>query len=86
MLERWILQVLNAEDSNVSYARVLSQDLREFSDGLDEAVKPAAKPPANQGDDPNFRHSDDFRSVVWRGAPYTFTKNQAACVKVLWTA
>ena len=37
-------------------------------------------------DDPNVRHSDDFRSVVWFGTSYTFTRNQAACVKVLWTA
>lgn len=45
VLERWILQVVNAADSNVSYARVLSHDLREFSDALDEAVKPAANKP-----------------------------------------
>lgn len=45
VLERWIRQVLNAEDSNVSYARVLSWDLREFSDALDEAAKPARKKP-----------------------------------------
>jgi hypothetical protein len=38
------------------------------------------------GDDPDVRHSDDFRSVVWCGKPYTFTKNQAACVRVLWAA
>ena len=36
--------------------------------------------------DPNFRHSDDFRSVVWSGTSYTFSKAQAACVKVLWAA
>jgi hypothetical protein len=30
------------------------------------------------------RHSDDFRSVHWYGADYTFTPSQAACVKVLW--
>jgi hypothetical protein len=32
------------------------------------------------------RHSPDFRSVIWYGTPYTFTGNQAACVKVLWEA
>jgi hypothetical protein len=48
----------------------------------------AAGAPKDQGDsgDPNVRHSDDFRSVVWSGTPYTFTRNQAACVKVLWEA
>ncbi len=39
-----------------------------------------------EGDDPAFRHSDDFRSVVWSGTSYTFTRNQASCVKVLWAA
>ena len=29
-------------------------------------------------------HSIDFRSVLWFGEKYTFTANQAACVKVLW--
>ncbi len=32
------------------------------------------------------RHSPDFRSVVWFGDEYSFTGNQAACVKVLWEA
>ena len=31
-------------------------------------------------------HSEDFRSVNWFGTPFTFTKTQAACVKVLWEA
>jgi hypothetical protein len=30
------------------------------------------------------RHSADFRSVHWFGKDYSFTANQAACVKVLW--
>jgi hypothetical protein len=29
-------------------------------------------------------HSMDFRSVYWFGRKYTFSENQAACVKVLW--
>jgi hypothetical protein len=38
-------------------------------------------------DDPKIRrHSEDFRSVVWWGTSYTFTKSQAACVRILWTA
>ncbi|MGA2068769.1 MAG: hypothetical protein ABSG86_27625 [Thermoguttaceae bacterium] len=35
---------------------------------------------------PPARHSLDFRSVHWYGEDYTFTKNQALCVKVLWAA
>jgi hypothetical protein len=30
------------------------------------------------------RHSDDFASVIWYGKKYTFTKMQAAAIKVLW--
>ncbi len=33
---------------------------------------------------PPARHSADFRWVHWYGTDYTFTKTQAACVKVLW--
>jgi hypothetical protein len=32
------------------------------------------------------RHSTDFRSVHWYGADYSFTPNQAACVRMLWEA
>jgi hypothetical protein len=32
------------------------------------------------------RHSPDFRSVHWYGTAYSFTKQQAACVKILWEA
>lgn len=32
------------------------------------------------------RHSEDFSSVVWFGSEYSFTKTQAACVRVLWEA
>lgn len=31
-------------------------------------------------------HSSDFRSAHWFGTQYSFTPNQAACVKVLWKA
>lgn len=34
----------------------------------------------------NTRHSPDFASVIWFGEQFTFTMNQAACVKVLWEA
>ena len=33
---------------------------------------------------PPATHSRDFTTVQWYGAPYTFTKTQTACVKVLW--
>jgi hypothetical protein len=32
------------------------------------------------------RHSPDFRSVYWFGQEYSFTANQAACVRLLWEA
>lgn len=33
---------------------------------------------------PKCDHSADFTSVIWYGTMYTFTKMQAACVRVLW--
>ena len=39
-----------------------------------ESVKPTRE----------VEHSTDFRSVWWCGQDYTFTPNQAACVKLLW--
>jgi len=39
---------------------------------------------ANEGGADKAAHSDDFRSVLWHGTRYTFTANQAACVKLLW--
>jgi len=55
---------------------------------LDYVKRKMAKAPAvplRHPDDPNV-HSGDFRSVRWFGTSYSFTKNQAACVKVLWAA
>ncbi len=46
LLEKWIRQVLTAEDCNVSKVRVLNMDTREFSDALDDGGKPATKPQA----------------------------------------
>jgi len=54
------------------------------ADGPLTGFEPAANEAAAHNS--NVRHSDDFRSVVWFGKSYTFTKNQAACVKVLWEA
>lgn len=36
--------------------------------------------------DPDCAHSPDFRSVRWRGEAYSFTRNQALCMKQLWEA
>lgn len=33
-----------------------------------------------------YAHSSDFRSVVWRGNEFSFTKQQAPTVKTLWEA
>ncbi|MDB5334685.1 MAG: hypothetical protein JWN70_304, partial [Planctomycetaceae bacterium] len=34
----------------------------------------------------SLAHSGDFRTVVWDGAKFVFTKNQARCVEILWGA
>lgn len=40
---------------------------------------------ANDGtDSADIDHSIDYRSVRWFGQAYTFSRNQAACVKVMW--
>ena len=39
---------------------------------------------AAQSARPNTRHSKDFSSVLWFGVPYSFSRAQAGCVKVLW--
>ena len=53
-----------------------------------KAIAPAAlSSGAKLVDEANdARHSADFASVNWYGTPYTFTTNQAACVRVLWDA
>lgn len=38
----------------------------------------------NEGNSEQATHSIDFRSVNWYGTPYTFSANQAACVKIWW--
>ena len=64
----------------------LLENLREFK----ELLLKARKWPRNRsGSGTRWRRPemtrapDDFRSVVWYGTPYEFTKGQAACVKVL---
>jgi hypothetical protein len=48
-----------------------------------KSTEPATADAASRSEEPN-RHSPDFRSVLWYGRDYQFTKSQAACVKVLW--
>lgn len=48
-------------------------------------ASPSALLTQNHADN-NARHSPDFASVLWFGEQFTFTPNQAACVKVLWEA
>lgn len=49
--------------------------------------KPEAdKVAAGHGGDQQARHSPDFRSVFWFGERYSFTGNQAKCVRILWEA
>jgi hypothetical protein len=43
------------------------------------------KPTATAAGKP-CRHGPDFRSVHWHGNDYSFTPNQAACVRILWAA
>jgi hypothetical protein len=58
-------------------------DLHECAQAVQEAAEDIVDQYSPQS---NTRHSVDFRSVVWFGIPYTFTPNQAACVRVLWEA
>ncbi len=62
-------------------------------DGRTKGDEPASTSPAAPSSDAkpvdevnDARHSIDFASVNWFGTPYTFTTNQAACVRVLWEA
>jgi len=61
------------------------QALQEIASGL----IPWTKPPTDSVPGQNYNsehtgHSDDFRSMRWFGAPYSFTPNQAAVMKVLY--
>lgn len=53
--------------------------------GKERAAAEIATEPGNESpQDFGATHSIDFRSVRWYGTGYSFTPNQAACVKVLW--
>jgi hypothetical protein len=62
--------------------------LRELTIDLAAVTDPAPAPPPRDGGQGHgeTRHGIDFRSVRWYGTDYTFTKNQAAIVKLLWDA
>jgi len=53
-----------------------------------ELCRLAGRQKARKGHQTNeeARHSADFRSVNWFGQEYTFTANQAACIRLLWEA
>lgn len=52
---------------------------------LEEAPAPIGfYTPPTRGSNSGCTHSPDFRSVKWFSVGYSFTANQAACVKLLW--
>lgn len=53
-------------------------------DDFDGKPKPPAQGETDSGAEST--HSPDFRSVRWNGQTFTFTANQAACVRILWEA
>jgi hypothetical protein len=80
--EASIASRLESASKNVSKALGHDMDLlRKYDEGLF-----TLKARKLGGDDPQFRHSEDFRSVYWFGSDHTFTPTQAACVRVLWQA
>lgn len=40
--------------------------------------------PSPPGVVPEFKHSEDFRTINWKGCPYTLTPSQAQVIKVLY--
>lgn len=48
-------------------------------------LRTAGEPVADGSDKATPQHSEDFRSVLWFGVNYSFTANQAAAVKMLWS-
>ena len=51
-----------------------------------ELLRSQSAPTSRELHEPQARHSPDFRSVIWFGQTYSFTANQAACVRLLWEA
>jgi hypothetical protein len=77
---------LEQEYASAAVAKKSKETIAELASS--ESQPQAAGAPKDEGDSgaPNVVHSADFRSVVWSGTSYTFTKSQAACVGVLWAA
>ena len=74
---------LAAFDREAARAQTLLRTSPASATTLPAAPSSEAKPGEPEND---ARHSLDFASVDWYGTPFTFTTNQAACVRVLWEA
>lgn len=61
------------------------EDVRQALDALLQRVL-VAMACSSDGSQSVARHSQDFASVYWFGKLYTFSPNQAACIRVLWEA
>ena len=59
-------------------ARWYVDDLRALADTI------VAKDAKAEKTEVTTLHSPDFRSVIWYGVEYTFTRHQAVCVEFLW--
>jgi hypothetical protein len=48
--------------------------------------EPDSEPSAGREPNEQFTHSEDFRSICWRGRQYSLTSNQALVVQELYEA
>lgn len=65
------------------YARRLAEPVREYR-GLDDWLDVFDATSKKHDKPTDAAHSDDFRSVRWFGETYSFSAQQAACIKILW--
>ena len=72
--------------SDKPFSVTFDDDARALRKCLNKLPPVDAPSGGKPGEENDARHSSDFASVYWFGSPYTFTTNQAACVKVLWDA
>ena len=72
----------DSADLRTIWQELAGDELRPFTDAIHRSNAKQPKPDTES----DARHSIDFASVNWYGTPYTFTTNQALCVKVLWEA
>lgn len=59
-----------------------AENLIEEQRTLDKAKEPST----DKDDSDEISHSKDFRSVTWHGRIYSFNKNQAVAIGLLWNA